>query len=178
MKPKFYGLWTHPTDWPALGHNEPKSNLAEESLIFLIIFFFFFSKILNPISKVKFVPIAIWFLVLLLVFAAMEENESCGSRAADSSSPTKRSRQNRERLEVFNEVLSRLQHLNHEDAKLPGFEDQLWLHFNRLPPRYGSPIFSICFSQFALFGCRERVGKQKKLQNRPWFQFLSSYSLK
>ncbi|PSS30004.1 Serine/threonine-protein kinase [Actinidia chinensis var. chinensis] len=70
----------------------------------------------------------------------MEEDESCGSRAADSSSPSKRSRQNRERLEVFYEVLSRLEHLNHEDAKLPGFEDQLWLHFNRLPPRYALDV--------------------------------------
>ncbi|KAA8532034.1 hypothetical protein F0562_006823 [Nyssa sinensis] len=70
---------------------------------------------------------------------AMEDNESSGSRAVDSSSP-KHSRQNRQRLEVFNDVLSRLQDLNHEEAKLPGFEDQLWLHFNRLPPRYALDV--------------------------------------
>ncbi|KAH0712736.1 hypothetical protein KY289_008695 [Solanum tuberosum] len=30
-------------------------------------------------------------------------------------------------------VLSRLQDLNLEEVKLPGFEDQLWLQFNHLP---------------------------------------------
>ncbi|KAG5620705.1 hypothetical protein H5410_005923 [Solanum commersonii] len=33
-------------------------------------------------------------------------------------------------------VLSRLQDLNLEEVKLPGFEDQLWLQFNHLPVRY------------------------------------------
>ncbi|KAL6959893.1 Serine/threonine-protein kinase sty17 [Sarracenia purpurea var. burkii] len=70
---------------------------------------------------------------------AMEDNESCGSRAVDSSSP-KQTRTNRERLEVFDEVLGRLQHLNHQEAQLPGFEDKLWLHFNRLPPRYALDV--------------------------------------
>uniref|UniRef100_A0A5B7C1E8 non-specific serine/threonine protein kinase n=1 Tax=Davidia involucrata TaxID=16924 RepID=A0A5B7C1E8_DAVIN len=69
----------------------------------------------------------------------MEDNESCGSRAVDSSSP-KQTPQNRQRLEVYNDVLSRLQHLNHEEAKLPGFEDQLWIHFDRLPPRYALDV--------------------------------------
>ncbi|XP_058185185.1 serine/threonine-protein kinase STY17-like isoform X2 [Rhododendron vialii] len=68
---------------------------------------------------------------------AMDEgDESCGSRPADS----KQNRQNRERLEVFNEVLGRLQQLDHEEARLPGFEDQLWLHFERLPPRYALDV--------------------------------------
>ncbi|KAF5960887.1 hypothetical protein HYC85_002096 [Camellia sinensis] len=69
---------------------------------------------------------------------AMEDNESWGSRAVDSS--PKQNRQDGQRLEVFNEVLTRLQHLNHQDANLPGFEDQLWLHFNRLPPRYALDV--------------------------------------
>ncbi|KAI8536931.1 hypothetical protein RHMOL_Rhmol10G0295000 [Rhododendron molle] len=68
---------------------------------------------------------------------AMDEgDESCGSRPSDS----KQNRQNRERLEVFNEVLGRLQQLDHEEARLPGFEDQLWLHFERLPPRYALDV--------------------------------------
>ncbi|KAF7129597.1 hypothetical protein RHSIM_Rhsim10G0204900 [Rhododendron simsii] len=68
---------------------------------------------------------------------AMDEgDESCGSRPADS----KQNRQNRERLEVFNEVLGRLQQLDHEESRLPGFEDQLWLHFERLPPRYALDV--------------------------------------
>lgn len=69
---------------------------------------------------------------------AMDDTESCGSRPVDtSSSPPKQSLQNK-RLEVFNEVLTRLQ--DHDEAKLPAFEDQLWLHFNRLPPRYASDV--------------------------------------
>ncbi|KAG5530124.1 hypothetical protein RHGRI_030484 [Rhododendron griersonianum] len=68
---------------------------------------------------------------------AMDEgDESCGSRPSDS----KQNRQNRERLEVFNEVLGRLQQLDHEEVRLPGFEDQLWLHFERLPPRYALDV--------------------------------------
>ncbi|KAH7849294.1 hypothetical protein Vadar_015838 [Vaccinium darrowii] len=72
--------------------------------------------------------------------AMEEDNESCGSRAADSASSPKQNRLNKERLEVFNEVLKRLQQLDHEDAKLPGFEHQLWLHFERLPPRYALDV--------------------------------------
>lgn len=70
---------------------------------------------------------------------AMDDTESCGSRATEPASP-KKSSQQRQRLEVFHEVLSRLQDLNHEEAKLPGFEDQLWLHFNRLPERYALDV--------------------------------------
>ncbi|KAI8013016.1 Serine/threonine-protein kinase STY17 [Camellia lanceoleosa] len=52
---------------------------------------------------------------------ALEYNESCGSRAVDSSSSSlKQNRQDRQRLKVFNKVLTQLQHLNHQDANLPG----------------------------------------------------------
>ncbi|CAN4083500.1 unnamed protein product [Withania somnifera] len=70
---------------------------------------------------------------------AMDDNESCGSRAMEPLSP-KQNRLQRQKVEVFNQVLSRLQDLNLEDVKLPGFEDQLWLHFNRLPVRYASDV--------------------------------------
>lgn len=69
---------------------------------------------------------------------AMEDNESCGSRAA-SESP-KKSKQRRQKLEVYNDVLTRLYDMNHEDTKLPDFEDSLWIHFNRLPPRYALDV--------------------------------------
>ncbi|KAM7520030.1 hypothetical protein LguiB_018992 [Lonicera macranthoides] len=73
---------------------------------------------------------------------AMEEddNESCGSRAVDVDSSAKQNRQQRQRLEVFNEVLTRLHDMNHEEAMLPDFEDQLWLHFNRFPARYAMDV--------------------------------------
>ncbi|CAI0381316.1 unnamed protein product [Linum tenue] len=67
--------------------------------------------------------------------AIEEDVESCGSRAADSFSHIN-PRHHRQKLEVYNEVLRRIQDSAHEDANLPGFDDQLWLHFNRLPARY------------------------------------------
>ncbi|KAF3615658.1 hypothetical protein CQW23_04784 [Capsicum baccatum] len=70
---------------------------------------------------------------------AMDDNESCGSRAMEPVSP-KQNRLQRQKVEVFNQVLSRLQDLNLEEVKLPGFEDHLWLHFNRLPVRYASDV--------------------------------------
>uniref|UniRef100_A0A2P2LPG3 non-specific serine/threonine protein kinase n=1 Tax=Rhizophora mucronata TaxID=61149 RepID=A0A2P2LPG3_RHIMU len=67
---------------------------------------------------------------------AMEEDlESCGSKAVESFSQGNPGHQ-RQKLEVYNEVLRRIQESNSEDANLPGFDDRLWLHFNRLPARY------------------------------------------
>ncbi|KAI3502806.1 hypothetical protein L1887_31132 [Cichorium endivia] len=68
---------------------------------------------------------------------AMDDNESCGSRAVESP---KKSRQRRQKLEVYNDVLNRLYDMNHEDIEQPDFEDQLWIHFNRLPPRYALDV--------------------------------------
>ncbi|KAK3029140.1 hypothetical protein RJ639_039695 [Escallonia herrerae] len=71
---------------------------------------------------------------------AMEDGaESCGSRAADTRSFSSSAKQ-RQRVEVFNEVLARLHHMNHEEATLPDFEAQLWTHFSRLPPRYALDV--------------------------------------
>ncbi|KAM0057624.1 putative dual-specificity kinase TKL-Pl-4 family [Helianthus debilis subsp. tardiflorus] len=68
---------------------------------------------------------------------AMEDNESCGSRAVESP---KKSKQRRQKLEVFNDVLTRLYDMNYEDTQQADFEDQLWNHFNRLPPRYALDV--------------------------------------
>ena len=65
-----------------------------------------------------------------------EDVESCGSRAVSSSQA--QTRHQRQKLEVYNEVLNRIQESNFDEASLPGFDDQLWLHFNRLPARYQS----------------------------------------
>ncbi|XP_028774557.1 serine/threonine-protein kinase STY17 isoform X2 [Neltuma alba] len=71
--------------------------------------------------------------------AIEEDLESCGSRACVQS-PQAHPRQHRKKLEVFNEVLRRIQESNCEDANVPGFDDQLWLHFNRLPARYALDV--------------------------------------
>lgn len=67
--------------------------------------------------------------------AMEDDSESIGSRAVDSSATQSNPREHHQKLEVYNEVLHRLQELNSEDANLPGFDDQLWTHFNRLPAR-------------------------------------------
>jgi hypothetical protein len=68
-----------------------------------------------------------------------EDVESCGSRAVESYSaianPPSRHHHQRQKLEVYNEVLKRIQDSNFEETNLPGFDDNLWLHFNRLPAR-------------------------------------------
>ncbi|CAK7329436.1 unnamed protein product [Dovyalis caffra] len=83
---------------------------------------------------------------------AMEEgvsNESCGSRVNENTSTTssasvsqRRQQQQRmqQKLEAYNEILRRLKESNHEEANLPGFDDQLWTHFNRLPTRYALDV--------------------------------------
>ncbi|KAG7022742.1 Serine/threonine-protein kinase STY46 [Cucurbita argyrosperma subsp. argyrosperma] len=69
----------------------------------------------------------------------MEDNESCGSRAYGSLSPAQ-SRQQRQKFEVYNEVLRRLKDSVNEETLQPGFDDELWLHFNRLPTRYALDV--------------------------------------
>ncbi|XP_062176599.1 serine/threonine-protein kinase STY46 isoform X2 [Alnus glutinosa] len=70
----------------------------------------------------------------------MEDAESCGSRSQDSSTSPVRTPHQRQKLEVYNEVLRRLRDSNNEEAIQPGFEDQLWAHFNRLPTRYALDV--------------------------------------
>ncbi|XP_050383720.1 serine/threonine-protein kinase STY17-like [Argentina anserina] len=68
-----------------------------------------------------------------------EDVESCGSRAAAFSAQAQ-PRHHMQKLEVYNEVLRRIQEFDYEEASLPGFDDQLWLHFNRLPARYALDV--------------------------------------
>ncbi|XP_004512230.1 serine/threonine-protein kinase STY17 [Cicer arietinum] len=66
-----------------------------------------------------------------------QDIESCGSRAVQSHPNP---RHHRQKLEVYNEVLRRIQDSDCEEAHVPGFDDQLWLHFNRLPARYALDV--------------------------------------
>ncbi|MBA0866319.1 hypothetical protein Goshw_019972 [Gossypium schwendimanii] len=68
----------------------------------------------------------------------MADTESCSSRAVDFA-PSQRRKQ-RERIEVYNEVLCRLRDLNIEESTFPAFEDELWAHFSRLPTRYALDV--------------------------------------
>ncbi|KAG7540226.1 Serine-threonine/tyrosine-protein kinase catalytic domain [Arabidopsis thaliana x Arabidopsis arenosa] len=69
-----------------------------------------------------------------------ETEESCGSRAVVASITKESPRQHRMKLEVYGEVLQRIQESNYEEANFPGFDDHLWLHFNRLPARYALDV--------------------------------------
>ncbi|KAJ4823134.1 hypothetical protein Tsubulata_043134 [Turnera subulata] len=66
--------------------------------------------------------------------------ESCSSRAVDLAPSQRQSRNQRHKVEVYNEVLCRLKESNDKDAALPGFEDELWAHFCRLPTRYALDV--------------------------------------
>ncbi|KAA3488982.1 putative serine/threonine-protein kinase isoform X1 [Gossypium australe] len=68
----------------------------------------------------------------------MADMESCSSRAVDFA-PSQRRKQ-REKIEVYNEVLCRLRNLNIEESTFPAFEDELWAHFSRLPTRYALDV--------------------------------------
>ncbi|KAL5706311.1 Serine/threonine-protein kinase sty46 [Ranunculus cassubicifolius] len=69
---------------------------------------------------------------------AIQGDESCASRTTDFGSSS--SCQQRQKLEVFNEVYRRLRDLNSDETNLPGFEDDLWTHFNKLPTRYALDV--------------------------------------
>ncbi|KAM0967580.1 hypothetical protein FF1_016098 [Malus domestica] len=68
----------------------------------------------------------------------MEDTESFCNRPADfSPAPT---RKQKLKVSIYNEVLGRLQDSDVGEAKVPGFEDELWAHFSRLPTRYALDV--------------------------------------
>ncbi|KAL8552983.1 hypothetical protein ACS0TY_001597 [Phlomoides rotata] len=69
-----------------------------------------------------------------------EDIESCGSRGAESTSSGKSRQQQQKKVEVYHEVLRRLKEVGHPEAREIGFDDHLWAHFNRLPPRYAMDV--------------------------------------
>ncbi|XP_057490034.1 serine/threonine-protein kinase STY46-like isoform X1 [Actinidia eriantha] len=68
----------------------------------------------------------------------MGDTESCSSRAYESVSS--QSRKRRQKVEVYHEIVRRLRDSDNEEANQPGFEDELWAHFNRLPIRYARDL--------------------------------------
>ncbi|KAL9358491.1 hypothetical protein Peur_046614 [Populus x canadensis] len=65
----------------------------------------------------------------------MGDTESCSSRAVDFVP-----RNQRQKLDVFNDVLWHLKESNDKEATRPGFEYELWTHFCRLPARYAMDV--------------------------------------
>ncbi|KAB1203602.1 Serine/threonine-protein kinase HT1 [Morella rubra] len=68
----------------------------------------------------------------------MGDTESCSSRPVDFA-PTSTWKQ-RQKVDVYSQVLHRLKDSISADANLPGFEDELWAHFHRLPARYALDV--------------------------------------
>jgi len=60
---------------------------------------------------------------------------SSSSAAAAAAQSRKKQQQQRHKLEVYTGVLRRLHDAGLPDARAPGFDDELWNHFNRLPAR-------------------------------------------
>ncbi|CAN4095470.1 unnamed protein product [Withania somnifera] len=69
----------------------------------------------------------------------MEDAVSCSSRGLSELSRN-HTRKRREKIEVFQQVLRRLRESNDEEANQPGFEDELWAHFTKLPLRYALDV--------------------------------------
>lgn len=68
----------------------------------------------------------------------MEDTESFCSRAWDFMPADNRKQSHK--VDVYNQVLHRLRDLSIPETKLPGFEDELWAHFHRLPARYALDV--------------------------------------
>ncbi|XP_019072203.1 serine/threonine-protein kinase STY17 isoform X4 [Vitis vinifera] len=69
----------------------------------------------------------------------MEDADSCSSRAVDSW-PTHNRKQRQKVVEIYEEVRRRLKSWDNEEAMRPGFDDELWAHFSRLPTRYALDV--------------------------------------
>ncbi|KAL9445786.1 hypothetical protein AB3S75_013634 [Citrus x aurantiifolia] len=70
----------------------------------------------------------------------MGDTESCSSRAVDFVWSESKSRKQRVKVQVYNELLFRLKQSNEEEIRQPHFEDDLWAHFYRLPSRYALDV--------------------------------------
>ncbi|KAK9164616.1 hypothetical protein Syun_005518 [Stephania yunnanensis] len=68
---------------------------------------------------------------------AIDDAESCGSRGSMNSSPKNHQRR---KMEVYDEILRRLKESDSEEVNLPGFDDELLAHFDRLPTRYALDV--------------------------------------
>ncbi|KAK4746630.1 hypothetical protein SAY87_025667 [Trapa incisa] len=77
---------------------------------------------------------------LLYLMVMVLDNEDCGRRRTHEADAPTQSKEDRKKLQVYNEVLGRLKDSGHEEADRPGFDGELWDHFNRLPTRYALDV--------------------------------------
>lgn len=101
-------------------------------------------------------------LVFLAVAVIMGDTESCSSRAVDFA-PTF-SRNLSLKVVKYNQVLRRLRDLGVAETSLPGFEDELWAHFHRLPARFHQTLTLLSF-----------VRSLVELSNSPFSQLVINF---
>ncbi|KAK4354770.1 hypothetical protein RND71_026964 [Anisodus tanguticus] len=70
----------------------------------------------------------------------MEDAVSSSSKGLLELSQSLTRKKRREKVDVFQDVLRRLRESNDEEANQPGFEDELWAHFTKLPLRYALDV--------------------------------------
>ncbi|CAI0382329.1 unnamed protein product [Linum tenue] len=99
----------------------------------------------------------------------MGDTESCSSRAVDFVPAV--SRNQRQKVAVYNEVLRRLTNSNDEESGLPGFEDELWNHFLRLPTRGRRTC--LCTRDYCRWLMIRLLGRQLK---SGWYSFADSFA--
>ncbi|KAI8549381.1 hypothetical protein RHMOL_Rhmol06G0020200 [Rhododendron molle] len=69
----------------------------------------------------------------------MGDTESCSSTATESASTKRRMR--RQKFDVYEDICQRLRASENEEASQPGFEDELWSHFNRFSSSYATAVY-------------------------------------
>ncbi|XP_058220611.1 serine/threonine-protein kinase STY46-like isoform X2 [Rhododendron vialii] len=69
----------------------------------------------------------------------MGDTESCSSTATESASTKRRMR--RQKFDVYEDICQRLRASENEEASQPGFEDELWNHFNRFSSSYATAVY-------------------------------------
>jgi len=69
----------------------------------------------------------------------MEDTKSCSSTGSESNS-TQNRKLRQKKTEIYQEVLQIMKNSKREELSEPGFEDELWNHFNRLPIRYAMDL--------------------------------------
>ncbi|KAG5542855.1 hypothetical protein RHGRI_015821 [Rhododendron griersonianum] len=69
----------------------------------------------------------------------MGDTESCSSTATESTSTKRRMR--RQKFDVYEDICQRLRASENEEASQPGFEDELWNHFNRFSSSYSTAVY-------------------------------------
>lgn len=99
-------------------------------------------------------------VVFIVMTDEMADTESCSSRAVDFAPSQSRKLQTRNKVEVYQEVLCRLKETNEQETRKPGFEDELWTHFHRLPKRSSKPSSTLIFVFLLLIFCEKIFVKE------------------